>query len=69
MPRKFVDTSIVEMRNMDKDGNIDRSFWHSSTIQERLRAATTMISVAFQAPNFLTQKVDRTYIVLKKRSL
>ncbi len=69
MPKKFVDISIVEMRNMEKDGNIDRSFWHSSTIQERLKAAASMNSVAFQAPNFLRQKVDRTYIVQKKRSL
>ena len=69
MPRKFVDTSIIEIRNMEKDGNIDRSFWHSSTIQERLKAAATMISVAFQEPNFLKQKVDRTYIEMKKRDL
>ncbi len=69
MPRNFVDTSIVEMRNMEKDGNIDHFFWHSSTIQERLKAAAAMISVAFQAPDFLKQKVDRTYIVQKKRAL
>lgn len=69
MPRKFVDISIVEMRNMEKQGNIDRLFWHSSTIQERLKAAATMISIAFQEPNFLKQKVDRTYIVIKKRDL
>jgi hypothetical protein len=69
MPRKFVDTSIIEMRNMKKDGNIDRSFWHSSTIQERLKATATMISVAFQEPNFLKKKVDRTYIEMKKRAL
>jgi len=69
MPRKFIDTTIFEARNMEKDGNIDFGYWHDKTIEEKLRAAVQMIAVAFNEPFFATTKIDRTIYSVRKQSL
>ena len=69
MHRKFLDTTVVEARNMAKDGNIDFGYWHDKTIEEKLRAAASMISVAFKEPNFATKKMDKTIFSVRKQSL
>ncbi len=68
MKRKFVDVSVVESRNMEKDGNIDYQYWFDKTLEERLYAATIMTSVAFNEPDFWHKKVDRTIISARKHS-
>ena len=69
MPREFVDTTIYEARNMEKDGNIDFGYWHDKTIEEKLSAAVQMIAVAFGEPFFTTNKVDRAIYSARKQSL
>jgi hypothetical protein len=53
---------------MERDGNIDFGYWHDKTINERLEAAARMIEIAFDEPDFLTKKVDRTIINIRKHS-
>ncbi len=69
MRRKFVDTTVFEARNMEKDGNIDRHYWHDKTIEEKLEAAAQMIAVAFNEPFFRTNKTDRTVLSVRKQKL
>jgi hypothetical protein len=65
--RRFVDISNLGFRKMDSDGNIDLRFWHNKTIAQRIEGAITMIKVAFQEPDFVHQKVDRSIISIRKR--
>jgi hypothetical protein len=65
--RRFVDISNLGFRKMDSDGNIDLRFWHNKTIAQRIEGAVTMIKVAFQEPDFVHQKVDRSIISIRKR--
>ena len=65
--RRFVDISNLGFRKMDSDGNIDLRFWHNKTIAQRIEGAITMIKVAFQEPDFVHQKVDRSIICIRKR--
>lgn len=69
MKRRFVDTSVFSVRKMEEDGNIDRGYWLSKTSIERLVAAARMIEVAFQEPSFLSKKVDRSIINIRRRTL
>jgi len=68
MQRKFVDTSIIQSRNMEKDGNVDYQYWHDKSIEERLRAAGEMIKVAYNEPDFFTKRLDKTIISARKHS-
>lgn len=68
MTRKFVEIEYFRASKMERDGNIDFRYWHDKTIAERLEAAARMIEVAFDEPNFLTKKVDRTIINIRKHS-
>lgn len=69
MRRKFVDTTMYEARNMEKDGNIDFGYWHDKTVEEKLSAAAQMIAVAFNEPLFTTRKIDRTIFTVRKQNL
>ncbi|MDB5210711.1 MAG: hypothetical protein JWQ30_1538 [Sediminibacterium sp.] len=69
MSRKFVDITIYEARNMEKNGNIDFGYWHDKTIEEKLRAAAQMIAVAFNEPLFVTKKIDRNIYSVRKQNL
>lgn len=69
MKRRFVDTTVFSVRKMEEDGNIDRGYWLSKTSVERLIAAARMIEVAFQEPSFLSKKVDRSIINIRRRTL
>jgi hypothetical protein len=53
---------------MERDGNIDFRYWHDKTINERLEAAARMIEIAFDEPDFLIKKVDRTIFNCRKHS-
>jgi len=66
MSRKFVDINHFESRNMSKDGNIDVGYWFDKTIEEKLSAAASMIEVAFQAPMFLKNKMDKSIFSARK---
>lgn len=68
MKRKFVDIDFFQSRNMNRDGNADHCYWHDKSIEERLKAASIMISVAFNEPDFLNKKVDRTVFSARKHS-
>ena len=65
--RRFVDTTVFQSRNLAKDGNIDYKYWHNKTMAERLQAAAVMIAVAYNEPDFLTKKVDRTVFSARKQ--
>ena len=69
MRRKYVDTTIFEARNMEKDGNIDFGYWHNKTIEEKLLAAARMIAIAFNEPSFANKKIDRTIFSVRKQLL
>jgi len=68
MTRKFVDLEYFRAGKMERDGNIDFRYWHDKTISERLEASARMIEVAFREPDFLTKKVDRTIINIRKHT-
>jgi hypothetical protein len=68
MTRKFVDIEYFRAGKMERDGNIDFRYWHDKTINERLEAAARMIEIAFDEPNFLIKKVDRTIFNWRKHS-
>lgn len=68
MTRKFVDLEYFRAGKMERDGNIDFGYWHDKTINERLEAAARMIEIAFDEPDFLTKKVDRPIINIRKHS-
>ena len=69
MHRKYLDTTIFEVRNMAEDGNIDYKYWHNKTIEEKLQAAAQMIKIAFSEPNFTAKKIDRTIFSARKQNL
>jgi len=69
MPRKFIDLSVYEARNMSKDGNIDVGYWFNKTSDERLTAAARMIEVAFEEPLFIQKKCDRTIFSARRHQL
>ena len=69
MQRRYVDMTIVESRNMVEDGNVDYQYWFDKTNEEKLKAAAIMIAVAFQEPDFLKGKVDRTIFSSRKQEL
>jgi hypothetical protein len=69
MKRRFVDTSVFKASKMERDGNIDYGYWFDKTNEERLKAAAVMIAVAFQEPDFLKGKVDRTIFSCRKHKL
>lgn len=66
MRKGFLDRTIFEARNMEKDGNIDRKYWHDKTIEERMEAAAIVTAAAFREPDFLKKKVDRTIFASRK---
>lgn len=68
MKRRFVDIDFYQSRNIEKDGNADKNYWHDKSIKERLKAASTMIAVAFNEPDFLKKKVDRTIFSARKHA-
>ena len=68
MRRQYVDTTIFEARNMEKDGNIDFGYWHNKTIDEKLLAAAKMIAVAFNEPLFAIKRMDKTIFAVRKRN-
>jgi hypothetical protein len=68
MPRKFVDTTQFCSKKMEKDGNSNEGYWLNKTIDERLAAAIEMIKVAYQEPDYLTKKVDRTIFSSRKHA-
>ena len=68
MIRKFVDLTQFQSRNMSKDGNIDFGYWFDKTPEERLIGAARMIEVAFQEPDFLKTKVDKSLFAYRKKS-
>lgn len=68
MKRRFVDTDFFQSRNMNKDRNVDFGYWHQKSNEERLKAASIMIAVAFDEPDFLKKKVDRTIFSARKHS-
>jgi hypothetical protein len=53
---------------METRGNIDLGYWHNKTIAQRLEGAITLIKVAYQEPDFIHKKVDRTALSFRKRS-
>lgn len=65
--RKFVDMAELGSRKMETDGNIDLGFWQDKSLVQRIEAAVTMIKIAFQEPDFISQKVDRSIISIRKR--
>ncbi len=69
MGRKFIDTTVFEARNMERDGNIDFKYWHDKTIEQKLKAAAQMIAVAFNEPLFTTKKIDKTIFSARKQNL
>jgi len=69
MKRRFVDTSIIQSRNLEKDGNIDFKYWHNKTNDEKLRAAGVMISVAYNEPDFFKKRMDKSVFSERKHSL
>lgn len=66
MKRQYVDITVYESRNMAKDGNIDFQYWHSKSIDERVRAAGIMTAAAFGEPDFFRKRVDRTIFSARK---
>jgi hypothetical protein len=68
MRRRFVDTTVYEARNMQRDGNIDFGYWHDKSNEEKLSAASQMTAVAFKEPLFARKKVDRTIFSARKRT-
>jgi len=68
MKRRYVDLDAFESRNIVKDGNVDYKYWFSKTNDQRVEAASIMISVAFREPDFLKNKVDRTIFSTRKHS-
>lgn len=69
MRRKYVDTTVFEARNMERDGNIDFGYWHDKTIEEKLKAAAKMIAVAFNEPLFTARKVNRSIFSARKQKI
>jgi len=69
MKRSFVDTSVYAARNMARDGNIDNKYWHDKSNEERLAAAAAMIAVAFNEPDFLQKKMDKSIFSSRKHPL
>lgn len=69
MKRRYVDITVFESRNMTKDGNVDYQYWFDKTNDQRLKAAAAMIAVAFQEPDFLKKKVDRSIFSSRKHAL
>lgn len=68
MKRRFVDTSIIQSRNLERDGNIDFRYWHDKSNEEKLRAAGIMIAVAYNEPNFFTKRMDKSIFSERKHS-
>jgi hypothetical protein len=66
--RKFVDMAELGLKKMETRGNIDLGYWHNKTIAQRLEGAITLIKVAYQEPDFIHKKVDRTALSFRKRS-
>ena len=66
MRKMFLDRTIFEARNMEKDGNIDNHYWHDKTIEEKMEAAAIVTAAAFGEPDFLKKKVDRTIYSSRK---
>jgi hypothetical protein len=68
MKRRFVDTSFIVSRNLERDGNIDFRYWHDKSNEEKLRAAGVMISVAFNEPDFFKKRMDKTIFSARKHA-
>ncbi|HPH22574.1 MAG TPA: hypothetical protein PLW32_01725 [Chitinophagaceae bacterium] len=66
MRKVFLDRTVFEARNMEKDGNIDNNYWHNKTVEEKLQAAAIVTAAAFGEPDFLKKKVDRTIYTSRK---
>jgi len=67
MPR--MDKTVFRAYNMVKDGNIDYEYWFAKTHEEKLQAAAVTIAVAFEEPDFLNKKIDRTIFSARKQKL
>lgn len=66
MKKMFLDRTVFEARNMEKDGNIDNNYWHDKTVEEKMQAAAIVTAAAFGEPDFLKKKVDRTIFTSRK---
>lgn len=66
MKKMFLDRTVFEARNMEKDGNIDNNYWHDKTVEEKMEAAAIVTAAAFGEPDFLKKKVDRTIFTSRK---
>jgi hypothetical protein len=66
MRKMFLDRTVFEARNMEKDGNIDYNYWHDKTIEERMHAAAICNAAVFGEPDFLKKKVDKTIFTSRK---
>lgn len=66
MKKVFLDRTVFEARYMEKDGNIDRKYWHEKSIEDRMEAAAIVTAAAFGEPDFLNKKVDRTIFTSRK---
>ncbi|MFM1961789.1 MAG: hypothetical protein RLZZ172_634 [Bacteroidota bacterium] len=68
MVRKFVDISQFQARKMEIHGNVDRFYWHDKTLETRLSAAAEMNAIAFNEPEFIFKKVDKSFYSSRKHN-
>ena len=69
MKRRYLDTTFFKVSNMIKDGNIDFKYWFDKSNNEKMKAAASITAIAFNEPNFLQKKVDRSVFSTRKHSL
>ncbi len=69
MKRKYLNTTVFKASNMAADGNIDYKYWFDKSNNEKMKAATSMTAIAFNEPNFLQKKVDRSVFSNRKQLL
>ena len=69
MKRKYLDTTVFKASNMAADGNIDYKYWFDKSNNEKMKAAASMTAIAFNEPNFLQKKVDRSFFSNRKQLL
>ncbi len=64
-----MDKTVFKAYKMGYEGNIDFQYWFNKSNNEKLKAAAVMIAVAFNEPDFLMKKVDRTVYSSRKQKL
>jgi hypothetical protein len=68
-PHLKMDKTVFKAYKMADEGNIDFQYWFNKSNNEKLIAAADMIAVAFNEPDFLMKKVDRTVFSIRKQKL